>query len=354
MSANKLYINIWDYKNDDYPFQFFLGGRGIGKTYSFLAGAVEGQLDDDARFIQMRRTADAWELQLDTDKGEGANPYKKYNMNNGTSYGVKKINKKIGGIYRREIDEQTGKLQHVGQPLGYTLALSTIASIRGIDFSDCTDWVYDEFIKEKHEKEMRGECDAFLNAYESINRNRELEGLSPVRVWFLSNASDIYNPIFRDLGLVSICEQMQRKHEQHKYIKDRGLAIHLLDSTEEFKEKKRATALYRLSTGSRFSDMALSNDFAYNDFSLIEARSLKGYQPICSINDRAYFYRKKGSNDVYVTYAKAKCPNFNCETENERRAFMSSYGLMMMRHFVNGKTAFESYELKALTLDIIL
>lgn len=348
-----IYINLWDYANENYPFQIFLGGRGIGKTFSWLDGAVSGKIKEGNRFIHMRRTADAWELQLDTDKGEGANPFKNLNKKKGYNYGFHKMSKKLAGIYQRE-EEEEGRLIHVGAPIGYGVALTTMANIRGLDFSECSDLFYDEFCKERHEKNMRGECDAFLNAIETINRNRELEGEPPCRVWLASNSSDIYNPYFQELGLVSICEQMMRRGIQDKYIPERKLAIHLLEATEEFKEKKAQTALYCLTRGTRFEEMALENKFAYNDFSLIGARSLKGYIPWCSINNKVYIYRKKGDRDIYISYAPTKCVNFDCNTEQGRRSFMQRVGVRLTGLFTDSTICFESYELKAIVLDILL
>jgi len=348
------YLDIWQFKDDNYPFQIFLGGRGVGKTYSWLHGAVNGAIPEGKQFIHMRRTTDAWELQLDSKSGgEGANPFKIINTNEGCNYGFCKIVKKLAGIYHRESED--GKLQHVGNPIGLALSLKACASVRGLDFSSCTDWLYDEFVKEKHEPAFpgEGEFDALMNAYETFNRNRELEGQPPLRLWLVSNASDIYNPIFIGLNIVSVCEQMIRAGKKDKYIRERGLAIHLLEPTDEFKEVKAQTALYRLTEGTRFYDMALNNEFAYNDFSLIGARSIKGYMPICSVNDYAFIYRKKGESDLYITYTRAKCPNFDCNTKQGQMAFMKKIGMRIIGLFSESKIVFESYELKAIVTDYV-
>lgn len=353
MNRNKniIYLNIFDYADDDYPFQIFIGGRGTGKTFSALSGAVEGSCA--GKSIYMRRTLDAWELSLDTKSSEGANPYKSVNREHGSNLGYERINKKLAGLYARETDED-GNMRHVGAPLGYSTALGAVARIRGLDFSEVSDIIYDEFCKEKHEPNMSGEFDALMNAYETINRNREFDGEPPVRLWLLSNSSDIYNPIFVGLGIVNICERMCRIKKQHYYDKKRGLAIHILESSPDFVRKKKETALYRLTAGTRFADSALNNEFAYNDFSLIQSKSLKGYAPICSLSHKAYIYRKKGSNELYVTYANAQCPNFDIEHTQELKSFYSKYGFKLSTLFMKSAISFESYELKAIVLDIIL
>lgn len=345
------FINIYDYADEDYPFQIFIGGRGVGKTYSALSGAVGEECAN--KFIFMRRTGNELDILLDSDSGEGVNPFKPINKDFGRNIGMRKIVKNMAGIYERETEPDTGKLIHVGAPLGYGVALSTLSSIRGVDFSDCTDWIYDEFIPEKHVRKIHGECDALLNAYETVNRNREFSGEPPIRLWLLANSNDIYNPIFVGLGIVSEAEKMLRQGKVHKYLKERGLAIHILPPKESFKEKKAQTALYKLTKGTSFYDMSLGNQFAYNDFSLIGYRKLVGYTPVCSI-DNAFVYRKKGDNEYYISYATARCPAFKTAEAQDVIRFRQQFGCMLQPYFVAGRLYFESYELKEKILNLIL
>lgn len=341
------YINIWDYKDDRYPFQVFIGGRGCGKTFSALSGA----LDLPDRFLFMRRTAQELDLMLDSEKfGEGANPFKPANKAKGRDVGLSKIVKNMAGIYNREMVD--GKLCAVGSPIGYGVALSTISSIRGVDFSDCTDCIYDEFIPEKHVRRIKNEGGALLNAYETICRNREMQGEPPLRLWLLANSNDIYNDVFIELRIVSDVEKMVRGGKSDKYYPDRGLAIHLISNNEEFVEAKRETALYKLMKGSRFADMALDNKFAYNDFSLIRHESVVGYRPMCSIG-KAYIYIKKGSGDLYVSYAQAKCKSYNIDHEQDCRSFYNEFGRRLIKCFTYSHITFESYELKQTILDLL-
>lgn len=345
------FINIFDYKDGAYPFQIFIGGRGTGKTYSALNGALDKDVVKD-NFIYMRRTGAELELLLDDEKkGEGANPFKPINKDRKTNIGFRAINKNIAGIYQRSEDEN-GKLIHSGSPIGYGLALSTIASIRGLDFSDCSDWFYDEFIPERHVRKLREECEALLNAYETINRNREFFNAPPINLWLLANSNDIYNPIFVGLGIVADVERMLRKGKAHLYIKDRGLAIHILPPAKSFVDKKKQTALYKLTKGTRFYDMALENKFAYNDFSLIGYQNLKGYTPVCQVND-AFIYKKKGEPFIYVSYAPSKCPKYRTAERQDEIRFRQEQGVLIYPYFVSGRIMFESYALKEEVLNLI-
>ena len=341
------YINIWDYYDSRYPFQIFIGGRGTGKTFSALKGALLSDKD----FIYMRRTAQELDLMLDTPRGEGANPFKPLNKELGRDIGMASIVKNLAGIYNRELIED--KVQPVGAPIGYGVALSTIASIRSLSFENCELCIYDEFIPEKHVRRIKNEGTALLNAYETMNRNRELKGEPPMLLYLLANSNDIYNDIFIELGIVADIEKMVRKGRADLYLTERGLAVHLLSNNEEFTQAKSETALYKLTAGSTFADMALFNKFSYEDFSLIGSQRLTAYRPLCSIG-KATLYMKKGDSFIYVSYARGQAPSFNIDIESDRMSFYNQYGRRLKQFYIKGRVCFESYELKRLILDLIL
>lgn len=341
------YVNIYDYEDPAYPFQVFTGGRGTGKTYGALSQI------DSRRLILMRRTADELELLADSKGAETGNPFKELNAANGWDYGLSPINAKVLGIYHRDIIDD--KLVPVGAPVGLGVALSTISKVRGMNFSDYTDIVYDEFIPEKHVHKMKGESDALLNAYETINRNREFTGQPPVNLWLLSNSNDIYNPIFIGLGIVQDIERLARQGKEHYYDKERGLAVHLLKSPEEFVSAKNNTAIARLTRGSAFYDMAYGNEFAYNDFTnVIGFRKIAGYIPFLSIDGKCFIYRKKGSKEMYCCYSPTKIKDYKSGNDADKILLQRNYGQYLRQIYINGLMYFESYELKALVLSLIM
>lgn len=356
VTDNEMYVNVYDYKNPDYPFQFFVGGRGTGKTYSMLGGAVEGEVDN--KFMYSRTTDKEYQVLLDKKGVEGANPFKRYNKDNNTNYGFSKINSALSGIYDREITD-TGLLLPKGQPIGYGAALYNIADLRSLDFFDVTDWLWDEFIGEKHKIVMRELAQAFFNAYETINRNRELEEpyKPPVNVFACANSNNIYNDMFKGLGIVADVEKMVRKKQTDKYYKDKKLAIHLLKNSPVFEEKKRQTALYCLTRGTQYAEMALDNKFVYDDFSLVGYKRLVDYAPVVSIKkgDIEYsIYRRKGTAEMHVTYYKAKyVETFDVSKAQEKANFKKEFGNLLYAKFLKGRLTFETYQLKAELLDIL-
>ena len=348
-----LYINIYDYRSKDYPFNIFIGGRGTGKTYSALTGFTgdNDKVRIQGKFLYMRRRNDDIEVCADTEKGEGANPFKAINTDYNHNIGLKSINKRLYGIYHREIKDD--RLYHLHPALGYGVALSTISGVRGMDFSDVTDIFYDEFIPEPHVPKIKNEAKALLNAYETVCRNRELKGCDPVFMNMCANSDDIYNSIFIELGIIDIIERSLAKNKRDIYLPERGLAVHILQSGASFREAKSKTALYRLTAGSAFADMALDNAFVNNDFTFVTHKKLSGFLPLCSYG-AITIYRKKGTREYYACYSPAQCEKYDIKIDADRIAFRRRYALLLQGAYVNGQLEFESYSIKRELLEVIL
>ena len=224
------YVDIEKILSYKLPFNFLLGGRATGKTY----GALKTLYQTDTRFMLMRRT----QAQCDLINKPEFNPYKVICNDLGVDIRVRSISKYNSLIYESFGDDAE-------KTLGYTCALSTIANMRGFDASDCKVLLYDEFIPERHERAIKSEGSAFANAYESISRNRELQGKDPLQAVCLANAFNIANPIFLEFGLVGICEKMKTKGQELYINRDRGILIALLDKSK-ISQQKKDTALYKI------------------------------------------------------------------------------------------------------------
>ena len=311
------------------PFNFIVGGRATGKTY----GALKTAYDNQIRFILMRRT----QTQCDLINKPEFNPYKAINMDIGSNITVKSISK-----YNSKIIEEFEESENI---LGYTCALSTISNMRGFDASDVELLIYDEFIPEKHERPLKNEGSAFLNAYETINRNRELKGADPVQVLCLANAFNIANPIFLELGLVGRCEKMKNAGQELYIDKNRGILIVMLYNSR-ISKAKADTALYRLSSGS-YSDMALSNDFIYNSSENIKSLALKEYTLICTVGEIS-IYRHKSQRRYYVSeHRTGTAPQYTSDEVNLMR-YRKNHGLILYSAYMRNAITFENMLTKSL------
>lgn len=323
------YVNIEHILSYDIPFNFIVGGRGTGKTY----GALKTAYVNNIRFMLMRRT----QAQCDLINKPEFNPYKAINSDIHTDISIKSISKYNAKIVIE--DEETEQL------LGYTCALSTIANMRGFDASDVKLMIYDEFIPEKHERALKNEGSAFLNAYETINRNREMQNEKPLQVLGLANAFNIANPIFLELGLVGICEKM-RNNDQELYInRDRGILIALLQHSG-ISKAKADTALYRLSGGS-YNKMALNNDFVYNNAENIKSMNLKEFRLICSVGEIS-IYKHKSQRLFYVSEHKTGSAACYGSDEVDLKKYRKNYGLTFYAAYMRNKLIFENMLTKSL------
>lgn len=324
-----LYLNS-GYLNFDFilaqkqPFNFIVGGRGTGKTYGVLSKAAAGEL---GKIVYMRRT----QAQADIISKPEFSPFRSID----DEITVKPVTKYNAGIYKGES----------GEPLGYIVALSTISNLRGFDMSDVDTLIYDEFIAERHERPIKQEGTAFLNCYETINRNRELQGRKPLTVICLANANNLSNPVFIELGLVSKAEKMERDKQEFSILPKRGIALFVLTESP-ISQAKSETAIYKLTAGSEFYRMSIDNDFRL-DREGCGALPIKEFIPICTINNLT-FYRHKSSALYYVADFK----NGGCEMLSSSKQLLSRYPFIK-ELVLSANIRYQNYEVKETFLSMI-
>ena len=333
------------------PFNIIIGGRGTGKTYTCLRDAY---LENFGRFIYMRRL----DSDIDTVCGKG-NPFKALNDDFGWNVYCRNENK-VSVFYEKREGRCGGTEKtdggncdtSVDNPYfcGYICSLSVFSRLRGVSFSDVDTIIFDEFIKETSQRNtIKDEADAFFNAYETINRNREIDFKTgqiihdPVKVYLLSNATDISSPLLSELKLIPVVESMIKRGECYYTDRHRGVHIELIPYDIGISEIKQNTALYRLTRGTRFYDHALKNNFAYNSFSGVEKRNIKNYKPLVNIGG-IYIYAEKTTAIWYACESQAKCPySFTGEQIN---LFVKQYGPLLYAKMHSGNMGYSSYEIK--------
>jgi hypothetical protein len=331
------YLDIDAIRRLGLPFNFIVGGRGTGKTY----GALKNVIDKNIRFMLMRRT----QAQADMINKPEFSPFKKLNTDLNINIVTKPISKYNSGFY---LADNEGK--PAGNAIGYTCALSTVSNIRGFDASDIELLIFDEFIPERHERPIKNEGAAFLNAYETMNRNRELNGEKPLQVLCLANANDLANPIFMELGMVRKADNMRKKGQEVSINKDKGYGIFLLNRSP-ISQEKRDTALYKLTEGSEFTEMSLDNDFLGVDNEKIVSRPLNEYKPIVTVGEIT-IYKHKNGGKLYVSTHETGSPPKYSSTEAALKRFNFSYNWLRMAYY-SGIIEFEEYLCESLFLKYI-
>ena len=328
---NNGYVNIPEVLKHEATFIFIYGGRGTGKTYGALKEMIEGK----HHFIYMRRLA----AQTDIVKKESMQPYKTLNDDMGWSIQPFPINKYISAFYESDVNED-GKVIPVGDQHGLLTSLSTFSNLRGVDGSDIDTIILDEFIPELNERPIKGEADALFNAYETINRNRELKGEDPVKLLCLANSNRIDNPLFMELKLVRKAEKIRQDGKEYLYDpKRKMLLIDLYKS--QISEAKSDTALYQLTKGTEFYEMAIRNSFINEERGRIETRPIKEYRPVVSIGEIT-IYKHKSRREYYVTTFRSGSPDSYTTGEKDRERFRKKY-LFLWQCYMRREVVFEEY-----------
>ena len=316
----------WDYILEQ-PASFIsvVGARGVGKTY----GIFKKLITENHKFIYLRRL----KSQLDQCGKIEGNPFKRLN----TDLDRNILPFSSGGILTFREEDKSGEIVAVG------VALSVVANIRGIDFSDYDYIVFDEFIASIGERPIKNEFSAFLNFYETVNRNRELEGKSPVKCIMLGNANTLINPYFSSWHFMKTAVKMITGNQMVWRSPDETrLVILLLHSP--ISEKKKDTALYQ-NASSDFIEMALDNSFR-TDETNIKSEPLREYVHIVSVGELG-IYKHKSERKYYVSSTQADKPYYDSFGIG-LKMFQQDYYMLRVHYMVSKNVWFESFELEVI------
>lgn len=290
--ADNGYLNVPDIIGAGFTFNIILSGRGVGKTFGFLKYMREEAATGLGRFAYLRRL----QTQIDICGKAEFNPFKRLDSVYHMSTTVKSISKYSSGFYADDM-----------QLLGYGLALSTFGSLRGFDGSDITSILFEECIPKQGEHRLKQEASMLWDAYETINRNRELEGEAPVRLFCIGNSNNTAADLLVDMGLVQRVERMKEKGVELYQDRKRSLQLIVLGSTSKG-EQKRDTALYKfLGADSGYSAAALDNDPEEEWGRVNRSRPIREYRPIVTVGDIT-IYEHKSRYEYYVTTHRSGDP----------------------------------------------
>lgn len=329
----KLYTDK-GYVNYDYlwplnkSFLLIVGGWGTGKTY----GALKKVLETGGKFIYMRRL----EAAIDISSDEDGNPFKKLNVDlnrNIQPFSKKKLVK----FYECEVDEN-GKNIPVGNVLGVALALSTFSKMRGVDFSDVDYIIFDEFILMPGEKQIENEFSSFLRFYETVNRNRELEGKPPVKCFMLGNPNTMGNAYFLGWDLVKKWMCMEKSDKNILTLKNDVTLVRLKDSPIS-KRKKQETALYKIEDEYMLENGIIA-DFAASSQN-IKSLNIRECYPIVGVG-KIGIYGLRSKSGFYVSALKVKEPYYQ-RTDDDLKLFRFNFGMLKMSYY-SKSIIFENFD----------
>lgn len=317
------YIDIKSIRRIPHTFLFIFSARGTGKTYPISLDLIENNIS----FIYMRRT----ESELFECANKALNPFNKLNIDRNYDISLKKI----------KGSKHVCSITNEDNVIGVGVALSTIHSIRGFDASYYTTLFYDEAVPQPNVRSMKGEEEAILHAYETCNRNRELEGLPAMEFIAVGNSDNLDASIFTAFGLHTIIEQLINSGEEIYINEDKGLIV-LYPQKSPISEQKKVTALYKIANLDTFVDVAIKNKFVQEGFfSLIKNVPLSEYVLFVSTNQFRIF-RHKSFNRYYVDEAKG-LPDIVLNMYNLPK-FYQKY-IYLADAFERGKIQFKNYSI---------
>lgn len=339
---NSYYYNIDDdlAKYNDFWVYIIIGGRNTGKTYSCLKSCYV----NNRKFVFVKRTMDDVDLLCGSKDNEIAfdlSPFKAINRDIGSNVQAFKIKHGLGGFYKCNDENEP-----VGNPIGYIIALSAVTKYKGFDLSDASEWlIFDEFIPQPWDRINRKEGEQLMDLYKTISRDREHRGLPALKLICLANSTKISNPVCNILEITDKLVDMEIKKEAIYTDDYRGIFVHRIIDNTQFIETEKKSQIYRAMAGTEWGAMALNNNFAYDDFSAVRKRNLKGYVPVVGLrykNHNYYIYQNNGS--YYMTFAPAKGVRvYNLKVENEQKAFFVDYLLDFQDRNITGCMEFETY-----------
>lgn len=329
------YLNMYYLYRHKAPFVFIVAARGTGKTYG--GAGIIARKEKPSLFL--RRT----DTTLRNISSPATHPFKTYNEDTGHELSISPIR---GMKSFAQITE--------GEELkGYACALSTFKNIRGIDLHDIDLIFYDEFIGESHDRPLKDEGDALANLYESVNRNRELSGAAPVKLIAAANSNRLDNPIFNGWGLTDAAEKMARKGQDIMYMEKRGILI-VIPKCSPISELKKKTALYAAMHGTKFEDMAIGNEFAYDDTDDIKTEPLIEHTPVCVIDDMV-IYEHKSTGKLYLVDKRSELsgvPSFRSDTQDGKNRIKSRFGLWFGGCIDGRAVSYQNYLIKSKFIQI--
>lgn len=304
-------------------------GRGPGKTYSTLWDCIK----NDIKFGYIKRTQDDIAL---IQKPEFS-PFKPINRDKGTDIQIESI----GGGLTKIVDAA----QDDKPVCGYAMAMSAVHKYKGFDLSEIDELIFDEFIPQKSERVNRREGELLLDLYMTISRDRVQRGRSELKLILLANSTQLACPVLLTLGLVDRIAQMQQDDDDYIYDADQGIFIRHVKHTPAVDEDM---GIMRTMAGSIWADSNASGNFAYNDFSAVQRRSLKGSYPVCGFTtgrDKYIVWRNKSTGIYYCCGSNTNndIPWYNLDSEIDARGFYMSYGIDFKNAIINDKMFFSQY-----------
>lgn len=177
-------------------FNFIVSGRGPGKSTAMVNLLIDSYFHTESEYGRPAQFARIVRYDWAISRTMMTGWFNEVNKNHLLEYG-KAVTYK-GGEWRL-FPSEDGRIDE-GDPyevMGYVLPLNAQDDYKsGVDFSNVTNVVFEEFVQLRERDYVESETDLFLSALSTIVRNRK-----DCRCWFIGNTLTKYNPYFQLFGI---------------------------------------------------------------------------------------------------------------------------------------------------------
>lgn len=303
------------------------GGRGIGKTFNVLDFCFFVQ---PSKYFYLRRTQE----ELETCCNDELNPFKELNSIHGKNIHFEKAKK----LYKIVNDDQV---------VGVASSLSSVGKIRGMSGTDYDGIIFDECVKPLNSRRiMKDEGFEFLNLYETLNRNRELQGKQPLKAFLLTNSNFMGNDLYMTLNLIKPATKIKAIGKYPGIYFNKGLLFIDFGNSSPISDLKREKSIiYQISNNKSFNDMALNNDYIGEDYTsnIRPYVPLIEYTPVAKIS-HICIYQHKSKAEYYICSKSQGGPKLYNDDHISKERFKRDFSWLYFAYLTGGYVYFNNYD----------
>ena len=225
-NKDNIFFNVGRHLSYNAFVNFFVGGRGVGKTTSGFIYTFNRYNNYDEQFVYLKR--------YKTEIVEFIN--------------TNTIGQMFDNVFTKGIGEKNGwEICCEDSVCGYVLPLSAMSTFKSTMFSKVTTIIFDEVFMEKGKTYyLPNEVFTFLQFISTVQRLR-----TNLRVLLFSNNNSLYNPYFDYWKIPD--------YEWRYFNKERGIYCENIPVNPKLLELEKVTPLYKLTAGTAYGDYHYSN-----------------------------------------------------------------------------------------------
>lgn len=274
-----LYYNLDNIQARNATYNFIVGGRGIGKTYSLKRYVINSFIKTGAQFILLRR----YKGELSTRSTFYADLIGEFD-----GYGMR-----IKGD-EFQITRNPADTKPTWETMGFAVALSISSQKKSVAYPKVETIMYDEFIIERGVVQyLKNEHIVMNDFYSTVDRYK-----GKTKVFFLANSIGIMNPYFIEYGIEPDREWVRMRN---------GFICAHFPDDEDFKSAVRETAFGKFIAGSEYETYAVNNEFKDNGTNLL-GRKTESSTYYATIDTGVTILSMWRDPETFIWYGQEKRP----------------------------------------------